>query len=121
MRTKAPNSADGIGAVLTPRPASLSRVDGMFEEFIAGRIELLDDRLRCIGRREQAVPDARLEAGHGLAQRRKIGVRSLRVGEVTPMPRSVLPWICGMAREKSANETSITPPITSVMACGTPR
>ena len=49
------------------------------------------------------------------------GVSSFRFGEVTPMPRSVPPCICGIATEKSAKARSITPEITSVTASGTPR
>src|SRR5260370_1264493 len=49
------------------------------------------------------------------------GVSSFRFGEVTPMPRSVPPCICGIATEKSPKVRSITPALTSGMAGGTAR
>ena len=60
-------------------------------------------------------------AGIASANAGRLGVNSFRFGEVTPMPRSVPPCICGRDTDRSANVRLVAPVITSVTACGTPR
>ena len=62
-----------------------------------------------------------LNPGIASASAGRPGVSSLRVADVTPMPRSVPPCICGIATEKSPKVRSTTPAMTSFMASGTPR